>query len=545
MLPLVILTVSACSGDDAARPTDRAEPTEETGSGATDTTDTSTSGPQPLAWVVEPTLVLPDTGVYLARTLSFETSEPTRATLVIDDGEVRRQVAFDELATVHDLAVLGLLADATHTVSLTAVADDGEELTAALDVRTNSMPIPLPQVELVTPAAGAEAGYTWVPARSSSGTFLIAYDLEGRPRYVRDLGADMLAAMSQIDESDLVLLVGDTVLQLGLMGPAVRTWSTEEGLADVLIEGLGGVHHEALWLGDEGFWSLSKSYIAVDEYPIDPLSPTTFGPAELMVDHAVHIRPDGTIAMDIDVSALLDTHRISTSSHDLTGESYNWSHANAVATVPGEDAVLVSLRHQDAVLKIDTNTGELVWILANHDGWPPELQDKLLTPVGEPFMWPTHQHAPMVNGDRVVMFDNGNNGRRTPYSDTSLGLFSRVVEYRIDEAAMEIEQTFQFTGPEGETMYSNALGNADYLPETGHVLATFSYLKKDGGVSNEDIGRGRNSTRVIEMDPVTGAVAWDLRVYGESATTPDGWLADRCTRVASLYAQTAVETVLP
>ena len=56
----------------------------------------------------------------------------------------------------------------------------------------------------------------------------------------------------------------------------------------------------------------------------------------------------------------------------------DWAHTNAVVMDDSERYVIASPRYQDAVVKIDLETSELVWILGNHDDWGPEWQDFLL-----------------------------------------------------------------------------------------------------------------------------------------------------------------------
>ena len=45
---------------------------------------------------------------------------------------------------------------------------------------------------------------------------------------------------------------------------------------------------------------------------------------------------------------------------------------NSIVERPVDDAWLISMRHQDAVAKI-SRSGEIVWILGNHDNWAPSL----------------------------------------------------------------------------------------------------------------------------------------------------------------------------
>ncbi|WP_260602042.1 aryl-sulfate sulfotransferase [Campylobacter fetus] len=62
------------------------------------------------------------------------------------------------------------------------------------------------------------------------------------------------------------------------------------------------------------------------------------------------------------------------------GAGKNWAHVNSVNYDPNDDSIVVSVRHQSAVVKI-TRDKKVKWILAPKAGWNKELATKLLTPV--------------------------------------------------------------------------------------------------------------------------------------------------------------------
>jgi arylsulfate sulfotransferase len=81
----------------------------------------------------------------------------------------------------------------------------------------------------------------------------------------------------------------------------------------------------------------------------------------------------------------------------------DWTHANAIDYVPADGSLLVSLRHQDWVVKIDygdgAGTGEVIWRLGRDGDFPdpPGLDS-----------WFSHQHDAHFEGDQLLIFDNGN-----------------------------------------------------------------------------------------------------------------------------------------
>ena len=75
----------------------------------------------------------------------------------------------------------------------------------------------------------------------------------------------------------------------------------------------------------------------------------------------------------------------------------DWSHSNALEYNPADDSVIMSVRHQDTLAKIDLATGNLIW------PW----SSKRLQPSGE-IEWQYHQHGSSFTGTgSIVLFDNG------------------------------------------------------------------------------------------------------------------------------------------
>ena len=108
----------------------------------------------------------------------------------------------------------------------------------------------------------------------------------------------------------------------------------------------------------------------------------------------------------------------------------DWTHTNAVVYSPDDHNILVSMRHQNWVVKVDyndgTGTGNILWTLGQGGTQNP------LTLVGgtDPTDWQYAQHAPNIVGSAsagifsLTLMDNGD-GRiypgRTPLWDRALG----------------------------------------------------------------------------------------------------------------------------
>ena len=177
--------------------------------------------------------------------------------------------------------------------------------------------------------------------------------------------------------------------------------------------------------------------------------------------------------------------------------------------------------------------GTVAWILSDPAGWQDPWTDWLLMPVGEPFEWPHHQHAPMLHPSqegRLLVFDNGNHGRTTPYThdEPAPGSYSRLVEYEVVDDT--VRQTWAYADTLTGREYAAAFGDADYTP-SGTVLGVWGFLVQEGGVRNRDLGLGIKSARLIEVDPTDDTVVWDLRLNSTAAEAPEGWQVHRAQRL--------------
>ena len=106
----------------------------------------------------------------------------------------------------------------------------------------------------------------------------------------------------------------------------------------------------------------------------------------------------------------------------------------ALPMIPRDDSLLISFRMQDAIVKVDRKSGDILWILGDHAGWKQSLQPKLLTPKGE-MNWFYHQHMPQITKDgTLVLFDN-RTWSAIPFAKPlpPALTWTRAIELKIDE----------------------------------------------------------------------------------------------------------------
>ncbi len=159
-----------------------------------------------------------------------------------------------------------------------------------------------------------------------------------------------------------------------------------------------------------------------------------------------------------------------------------WLHINSVWYDKNTNAIIVSGRHQDIVVSVDYDSGELNWLIGNPVGWSEEMQSYFFKPIGDDFEWSYAQHAAKVlpNGD-IFLFDNGNNRSKIPEEyvlpDDN---YSRGVIYRIDTDNMTIEQIWEYGKSRGSDFYSPYVSNVEYYSENHYLIHSGGIVSLDG-----------------------------------------------------------------
>ncbi|MFQ5683621.1 MAG: aryl-sulfate sulfotransferase [Candidatus Binatia bacterium] len=196
---------------------------------------------------------------------------------------------------------------------------------------------------------------------------------------------------------------------------------------------------------------------------------------------------------------------------------FNWTAGNAVVYSPADRNLLLSLRHQHWVIKIDYEdgfgSGEVLWRLG--------LDGDFTLVNGGSADWQYAQHLPFIIDNqigfyRLALFDNGND-RRLDESGTLCGsssgipCFSRAVIFEIDE----MMRTARIVWQDKLSVFGPFLGSIQVF-ENGNVLYNVGAV---GGGFNAII-------REVTQEEIPGTV-WQLDLSGQRAY--------RSVRLPSLY----------
>jgi hypothetical protein len=186
----------------------------------------------------------------------------------------------------------------------------------------------------------------------------------------------------------------------------------------------------------------------------------------------------GDIIQEIDANKRLvfewhtfDHIPITNSFYDLTQQSIDYAHMNAVSIDPIDNNLLVSLRTTSEIVKINRQTGEVMWRLggkANQFTFIGEHEeDAPYYTVGQ------HDIHRLANGN-LLYFDNGNiSGAGITPNDRT---YSRGVEYQLDESNKVATLVWEFRhNPDISAPCTGAVkrfANGNTLIDWGCAVAT-------------------------------------------------------------------------
>jgi arylsulfate sulfotransferase len=199
----------------------------------------------------------------------------------------------------------------------------------------------------------------------------------------------------------------------------------------------------------------------------------------------------------------------------------DWTHANAVIYSADDGNLIISMRHQNWLVKIDyangAGAGDILW----HLGYQGDFALQGVANPIDPSNWFFAQHGPsFVTSNTtgkfsLVLFDNGDD-RVFPNGCGAAGqlpcLFSTVPILDLDEAAKTATLTFHPTTP----AYSFFGGNAEVL--------------KNGNVEYDEAGTSSpaNNAAIYEVTQTSPPqTVWQMQITGQYAY--------RGMRIPSLY----------
>ena len=395
----------------------------------------------------------------------FETDDEVEPTItIVGKDELTTYTYESKKSNKHYLPIYGLYADYENTIII-EYGDVRKEIT----IQTN----PLPDNFILPTSIKADKEklsndlYFFTP---SSRGYTCAYDTNGDVRWyltnyaiwnINKLkNGHMLVSTERLINAPYYMT---GLYEIDMFGKIYNEYSLE-----------GGYHHDYYEMLN------GNLLVASDNFNSDE------GTVE---DYIVEIdRQNGNIVKKFDLKSILNME----DGKSENWSSYDWFHNNAVWYDDKTNSITLSGRHQDAVINISYETGNLNWIIGDSTNWSSEYQKYFFKPVGDNFEWQWSQHAAMITPKGYVfLFDNGNNKSKIKENYVSAeNSYSRGVMYKIDTNNMTIEQIYEYGKERGSEFYSPYISDVDYLDENHYIIHSGGIVYVDGKNSNQPAGLG-------------------------------------------------------
>src|SRR5699024_6011175 len=421
----------------------------------------------------------------LAALVIFDTEEAAKVAFTVKgkDEETDISKTFADYKTHHELPVLGLYPDYDNKVEITAETESGETLEKTLTISTDELPNYIPDINIKT----ADLGKMDISANEltfaiPSTKFVYGFDINGDIRWygsgynshvLQELNNGRLLYLGKDDNSESAY---NRLFETDYLGKLYNAFKISEEAAQAESEGMEStlIHHD------------------IAELPSGNLILTVNdGRGEYMEDMMIEIdRETGDVVKQIDLKDLFTKEQYE--EHDSTEPKdglTDWFHQNSVVYDKSDDSIIISGRNSDTVMKIDYETEEIKWMLAYPEGWDKDMQEYLIDGQGEDFKYPAGQHDANIlpdfddNPDTLDLLLYDNNTVITRGDEALSKQFSAATHYRINEKTKEAEIIWTYGEERGEDYFTNIIGSARYLEDTGNVLIDFGHVDK-GNQSN-------------------------------------------------------------
>ena len=380
----------------------------------------------------------------LTALILFKTEQALGVNVLVKGKEKAGDItATFEKNTEHVLPIYGLYADYNNEVVITL--ENGESHTVYIQTEAAPEKVLLPTYLETTPGY---LGENVIFVSPTSKAMTAAYDYKGEVRWYGTL--NFAFDLKRIKNGRILLGTNRLVAP-----PYHTTGLYEMGMIGKIYKEYrlpSGYHHDEFEMEDGNLLVLTQDL-----------------PTGTVEDMCVLIdRETGKILKSWDYKKVLPQNVAGSGSQD----AHDWFHNNEVWYDKKTNSLTLSGRHQDAVINLDYETGDLNWIIGDPEGWPAEMVEKyFFTPVGDEFDWQYEQHACVVlpDGD-IMVFDNGHFRAKSKENYVPADKnFSRGVRFRINTEDMTIRQVWQFGKERGKDFFSTYISNVEYYGE-GHYM---------------------------------------------------------------------------
>lgn len=466
---------------------------------------------------------------------------------MVDDGTDFWQRDFYNYSTTNSIPLLGFKPGTTNSIQVTVYGQARNSATAPslLTFVTAPLPANFPLYTVLTNKPDLmEPGYTFFMVRNGSTiAYIVILDNSGNVVWYTQCPNLNDLDVRPLDNGDYFIPgKQNQFYEFNMLGQTVRTWSPATGYPINVHEGFPTENGTILYLSDQ-------SRLVTNIPTSDTISNPPLETANVDDGPAVEISAtNGAFLNAWSPLNVIDPTRVTYLTYGIGSGSpfgVDTEHANAIVNDTNDNSIIISMRNEAAVIKMDRATKQLKWILGPPAGWGAAWQPYLLTPVSTPFDWNYGQHAPLITPQGTLLLYNDNNYAASPFDPPvpDQDNYSSAVEYSIDETNMQVSEVWNSAWQTNQDrLFTPYVGKVAWLPTTGNVLVTYGVVTYVNGVHPSSNSTNADMVRIIEYthDPIP-QVVFDLSLfnYTNFSKTYQGNFCYRAYQIPDLYSHLA------
>lgn len=353
------------------------------------------------------------------------------------------------------ILVAGMRASTTYHMRAQVQCDN--ETLSSPDTTFTTGPLP----SLAFPAITVSRPNPSLSSLENPGIEMITVPVVGTPAYFTDRDANPIwyydvgqgnypFTFKLLPNGHMILSItrsNDSILrEVDLAGNTIREMSI--GVLREKLQSIGsdfaplGYHHDVLPLQNGHLIVLVNCFKSFTDFEGTP------GTTSVQGDAIVDLDPNWNPVWTWNSFDYLDVNR---HLEPVFSGALDWTHSNALVYSPADGNILVSMRHQSWVLKLDYNngagTGNIVWRL----GYQGDFSlTQAGVPTDDPSAWFSFQHFPILlaqdaSDSTLAIWDNGDNRPLNDAGELCISplsgnaypwCYSRPTVFQVDESAM-------------------------------------------------------------------------------------------------------------
>lgn len=409
---------------------------------------------------------------------------------------------FPEMRTHHEIPVYGLYAGQENKVSLRLSYSDGTEKEIIVPITTEKLPEYIAPYQIITSKPekmGGDGDELLFFGMATDTVHPFAIDKDGEVRWYsshKEFSGGIFRRM----QDGRFLAFPEPLYAPAFIRPGIVIMDRMGKVYDQYLVDL--VHHDAIEMPNGDL--LIASMLPGSEIPMNGM---TLG-LDVIIQMDVKT---GEVVNEWDLNQICGyrTENVDESVYNAPENQFSgqFLHINSLWYNEKDNSIMVSSPTMKVVVKFDAATKEIKWAIGDpRNGYPEQIQSKILKPVGEGFEWNGAQHAAMVLPNGYIMMDDNGSGRLDAQGEAVLDAdnYSRLVIFDVNEADMTIRQVYQYGKERGNELFATYLGDADYLGENHYLLNAGGRIVDENGVAQGSafdvyMGIRRAEAKIVEL----------------------------------------------